>query len=332
MGAEVAKTNVWSELRISSTPHLSVSMSSNLTVLAMIADALAGRRRGLPEPLRRAIASRVGRSGHAAVRPLAAPGYSVAPDAVVPRAPVGDVSVHSQISALRDTSPDTLIRDLEQAFGAGPLPGHWRAAADRPAQWLSGYADALTDVWNAVEPLWERALPLLRKEVERIGVASVRGGPELLFGSLTDRIVGTEDGLLIGDIEASRFELGERPVILVPMLAGRDALIVSLDNPEVVWIGYPLPGAESLWRPGVAPAVDELSALVGPVRAALLDMLDRPMTMSMLAARLQIAPSGLTYHCDRLSAARLIVRERRGREVWISRTERAGELLGLFRG
>jgi DNA-binding transcriptional ArsR family regulator len=332
VGAQVTSTNVWSELQVRSTPQLYVSLSPNLTALAMIADALAGRRRGLPELWRRALSSRVGRLGHEAVRPLAAPNHSVAPDSVVPLTPIGgDVSVQEQISVLQDTAPEALIADLERTFGPGPLPAHWRPAAERPARWLHGYASAIADVWNTTEPLWKRARPLLDREVERVGIATVRGGPELLLGSLTSRIAHGERGLLISDLEPGSFELGNRRIVLVPMLAGKDALIVSLDNPEAVWIAYPVPGADSLWRRPVAPAVDELSALVGPVRADLLCALEQPMTMSMLATDMQIAPSGLTYHCDRLRAGRLITRERRGREVWIARTHRAEELLELFR-
>ncbi|MDX3106448.1 ArsR/SmtB family transcription factor [Nonomuraea angiospora] len=332
MGAQVTSTKVWSELRVSSTPRLYVSVSPNLTVLAMIADALAGRRRGLPELWRRAISSRVGPLGHEAVRPLAAPGHSVAPDILVPHTPIGqDVSMQAQISALHDTPPDRLIRDLEQAFGPGPLPAHWRSAAERPGRWLVGYAGALADVWNTTEPLWKRGRPLLDREIERVGVATVRGGPELLLGALSERIVYGERGLLIPDLEPGTFELGDRKIVLVPMLAGKDALILGLDDPEAVWIAYPVRGADSLWRKPVAPAVDELTALVGPVRADLLCALDQPMTMSMLATDMKIAPSGLTYHCDRLRAGRLITRERRGREVWIARTHRADELLELFR-
>ncbi|WP_433430157.1 ArsR/SmtB family transcription factor [Nonomuraea sp. CA-141351] len=317
---------------MTSTPQLSISISPHLTALAMIADALAGRRRGLPELWRKAISSRVGRQGHQAVRPLAAPGYSVVPDSLVPRTPIsGDVSMQAQIDALRDLPPDNLIKDLEQAFGRGPLPAHWRPAAERPGRWLHGYASALADVWSATEPLWRRARALLDREVRRVGVAAVRGGPELLLGALNNRIVSGERGLLIADVESSTYELGDRRIVLVPMLAGKDAVIVSLDHEEAVWIAYPVPGAQTLWRRPVAPALDELSALVGPVRADLLAAIGQPMTMSMLAAGMQVAPSSITYHCDRLSAARLISRERRGREVWITRTERAEELLELFR-
>ncbi|WP_188189987.1 ArsR/SmtB family transcription factor [Nonomuraea sp. SYSU D8015] len=317
---------------MSSTPRLYISLSPNVTALAMIADALAGRRRGLPELWRSALGSRVGRRGHEAVRPLAAPGHSVAPDSVVPLTPVdGDVSVEEQVGVLHDTPPEALIADLERTFGPGPLPAHWRPAAERPARWLHGYAEAVTDVWNTAEPLWRRARPLLDKEVERVGVATVRGGPELLLGSLTGRIAYGEGRLLISDLEPGSFELGDRKIVLVPMLAGKDALIVSLDHPEAVWIAYPVPGADSLWRRPAAPAMDELSALVGPVRAGLLSALEQPMTMSRLATDMNLAPSGLTYHCDRLRAGRLITRERRGREVWIARTHRAEELLELFR-
>jgi DNA-binding transcriptional ArsR family regulator len=319
-------------LRVSSAPKLYISISPNLTALAMITDALAGRRRGLPELWRRALSSRVGPLGHEAVRPLSAPGTSIAPDSLVPHSPIaGDVSVQAQIGALQDLPPDALLADLERTFGAGPPPPHWRAAAERPARWLRGYASALADIWNTTEPLWKRARPLLDREVERVGVTAVRGGPELLLGALSDRIVYGERGLLISGTDASTYELGDRRIVLVPMLAGRDAVILSVDDPGAVWIAYPVPGADSMWRKPVAPAVDELSALVGPVRADLLCALDQPMTMSMLATDMKIAPSGLTYHCDRLRAGRLITRERRGREVWIARTHRAEELLELFR-
>ncbi|MEV6034667.1 hypothetical protein AB0L65_26165 [Nonomuraea sp. NPDC052116] len=323
---------MWSELRITSAPQLSISISPHLTALAMIADALAGRRRGLPELWRKAISSRVSPQGHQAVRPLAAPGYSVVPDSIVPRTPIGgDISVQAQIGALRDLPSDNLIKDLEQAFGQGPLPAHWRSAAERPARWLHGYTAALGSVWNTTEPVWRRARALLDREVRRVGVAAVRGGPELLLGALNSRIMYGERGLLIADVESSTFELGDRRIVLVPMLAGKDAVIVSLDHDEAVWIAYPVPGAETLWQRPVAPALDDLSALVGPVRADLLAAIGQPMTMSMLAAGMQVAPSSITYHCDRLSAAQLITRERRGREVWITRTQRAEELLEVFR-
>ncbi|MGR6916818.1 ArsR/SmtB family transcription factor [[Actinomadura] parvosata] len=352
---------------MTSTPQLSLSISPHLTALALITDALAGRRRGLPGLWRDAIAARVGRPGHQAVRPLAAPGTSVGPDCLVPLTPArGDATVPEQLAALRDLPPARLLADLEQAFGPGPLPVQWRSAADRPAAWLHGYASAISEAWDTAAPLWDNARALLDREIRRVGVAVVRGGPELLLGTLSPRLTyvgqgsgqdgedgggpgggrgggrgggpvggyggghGGGQGLLVSGADAGTHDLGERPIVLVPMLAGKDALVLSLDDREAVWIAYPVPGAATLWRRPAAPARDELSALMGQVRADLLCAVARPKTMSMLAADMQIAPSSITYHCDRLRAARLITRERRGREVWVGRTHRAEELLELF--
>ncbi|PZG20259.1 hypothetical protein [Nonomuraea aridisoli] len=167
-------------------PRIRVSVSPHLTVLAMIPDALAGRRRGLPEPWRRTLGARVGRPGHEAPRPLAC--SAVAPGTLVPVAPTaGDVSVEDQLSALRDAPPETLTRDLERAFGPGTPPPEWRRAAERPGRWLHDYAAALADAWEAAE------------------------------------------------------------------LAGKDALVVGLDEPDAGWIAYPVPGAGSLWRESPGP-------------------------------------------------------------------------------
>ncbi|MBB4919867.1 ArsR/SmtB family transcription factor [Streptosporangium saharense] len=307
-----------------------MSISPNLTALAVIADALAGRRRGLPERWRRAVQESVGPRAREAVRPLGAPGYSVVPDSVVPQTPIEGFSVTSQAELLRAVPEEQLTADLEQVFGGG-VPEHWRPAADRPKRWFAGYAAALEDVWDVTGPLWERASSLLDREVERVGTAVVRGGLDVLLSSLSERIQYGEDGLLIADLEPSRYDLGDRKMILVPMLAGRDAVIVKLDHPEVVWIAYPVPGAETLWRERDPRAADELAALIGPVRAALLHTLDRPATMSALASGAGMVPSAITYHCERLVAAGLVSRERRGREVWIVRTRRGEELLDLFR-
>ncbi|MEV8638701.1 winged helix-turn-helix domain-containing protein [Streptosporangium sp. NPDC051023] len=312
-------------------PRVSVSISPNVTALAVIADALAGRRRGLPEPLRRRVREAVSPQGREVVRPLGAPGYSVVPDSVIPQTPIGDFSVKSQIDLLREVPEERLIADLEQAFGGQRVPEHWRSAAERPKRWLTGYAAALGDVWGATGPLWQQARPLLDREIERIGTAVVRGGLDVLLSSLSERIRYGEDGLLIADLEPSRYDLGDRRMVLVPMLAGRDAVIVNLDHPDVVWIAYPVPGADALWRGPDRRAADELSALVGPVRAGLLHALGQPTTMSALAAGAGMVPSAITYHCERLVASGLVSRERRGREVWIIRTRRGEELLDLFR-
>jgi len=71
---------------------------------------------------------------------------------------------------------------------------------------------------------------------------------------------------------------------------------------------------------------------LGPHRTQILRALDRPANMRGLTAALNYTASALTYQCNRLVQAGLIQRERRGREVMVSRTERGAALLDLLAG
>ncbi|WP_131815531.1 winged helix-turn-helix domain-containing protein [Thermostaphylospora chromogena] len=325
------RAGVWSELHIGPAPEVTVSLSAQVMVLAVLADAIAGRRRGLPERWRRAVQDGMPVSGWEAVRPIGVPSHSVTPDVVVPLSPIGDISVEFHVERLRDMAPDILREDLYRSFGGERIPQHWHDAINHPRRWLDGYAAAVDHVWSTMEPLWRRARAAFDREVERVGTAVVRGGLDVLLNTLSDRIVYSEGTLRISDIQPSAYDLGERDLVLVPTIAGRDAIITNLDNPSVVWVAYPLPGIESFWsRLEEGRRSDELAAMLGEVRANLLAALDRPLTMSRLAEQAGTVPSAITYHCERLAAAGLVVRERRGREVWVSRTRRGDDLLELF--
>ena len=80
-----------------------------------------------------------------------------------------------------------------------------------------------------------------------------------------------------------------------------------------------------------APAGADLEALLTPVRARLLRLLDRERSMSQLAVLLYAAPPTVTYQVSALVAAGLAGRRRDGRRILVSRTERGDALLGLYR-
>lgn len=308
-----------------------VSLDPYLSVLALTTDALGGRRRGAPESWRRQIRSAVSPAHVQAVWPLVAPGHSVTPDCVSPLNPVLETSVDEQVERLRDLSPDDLLADLDVVFGDGP-PAHWRAVARHPRQWLHAYAGAASEVWSAMRPVWREARPLLDREVARVGAAAVRGRLDVVLGGIhpSGRF---EDGVLkIRDPEPARFDLAGRPLVLVPMVSGGDALICSLDRPDAVWLGYPVPGAGRLFRGAVPepPRDNGLELLLGPVRAQVLAAVTTPITMGELATLTRLTPSAITYHCERLSAAGLVRRERQGREVRVTLTPRAERLIELF--
>lgn len=321
------------ELHIGEPAGVRVALDPYVTVLALVTDAL-GRRRGAPEEWRRRVRASIRPDGAAAVQPIIHPRYSVTPDCVTPQHPASETPVAEQLEYLRELPDSSLLSDLTEVFGDSP-PRHWQQAVREPGRWLRSYAGVMGDAWACVRPLWEQAQPLLAREVERVGAAAVRGQLGLILDGLHPASRFTGGVLRIRDPEPARFHLGSRPLVLVPMVSGHEALICNLDRDDAVWIAYPLPGASQLPvapEPAGSQRAALLASLTGPVRAELLRAAARPLTMGELATRVRLPPSAITYHCERLAAAGLIQRERRGREVWVSRTALGDTLLDLFSG
>jgi DNA-binding transcriptional ArsR family regulator len=117
----------------------------------------------------------------------------------------------------------------------------------------------------------------------------------------------------------------------MPKLAGDSARMLRAYDPDrprdVTHLAY-RPG----WSLGDGGAGDagSLEALVGVQRARLLRRLDKPQSMTALAETLFAVPSAATYHAEALEAAGLARRERRGRQVFVHRTERGNALLALY--
>lgn len=320
----------FTELHIGELGEVRVALDPYISVLALVTDAL-GRRRGAPEAWRKQVISRLSPSNASAVLPIAAPRYSVTPDCVTPHNPVREVPVGDQLDWLHSIPDEELLGDIDAVFGEPPP--HWQAALRRPRTWLHSYADAIGEVWQCVQPLWNQAQPLLDREVRRVGAAAVRGRLDLILDRLHPASQLDGNVLKIRDPEPGSFDLGARPLVLVPMLSGKQALICNLERSDAVWIAYPLPGASQLpyaAADGHAGKADSLDLLLGPVRAQLLDAVARPRTMTALAAVAGLPPSAITHHCARLVTAGLVRRDKRGREVWISRTARGTALIELY--
>ena len=111
------------------------------------------------------------------------------------------------------------------------------------------------------------------------------------------------------------------------MIASRDALAVSFERPEVCFLAYPI---RPLTPDSEATGERALALILGQPRAAALEMLQHPLTVSEVAANLQCAPATATYHLQQLAAAGLITRERHGTSVWISRTIRGDAIIDLL--
>lgn len=309
---------------------LSVVRAPQNSVLALARQIRSTRTSGVaPSDVRERVRAGLRRQSWFALTSVADPNQRFFPNCFAPLPPTSDTTVDQQVATLRDLPGNLLVSELDTMFGDA-LPDAWRPAARDPRRWLHSWARASLDIWTAAEHHWRAAGPTFDRELRRIGTAAVRGAVDVLLNSLHPRLSFRDDVLAFDCARPLRVPLGGRKLVLLPMIAGPDALSVGFELADVAYIGYPLPPSRS--GSGADGDVDALRALVGPVRAAALRALSQPLSVGQLAKAAQCAPTTLTYHCDRLHAAGLVTRERAGATVYVHRTERASNLIELFGG
>jgi DNA-binding transcriptional ArsR family regulator len=312
-------------LRVESPDTLAVSlvMSPQQSVISLLHQVVSGHSLRPPAGLPAAIGKALRPRARFAVQPFTGSFASV-PEFCVPVPPLADTSVTEQARRLRDLPVETLTDEL--AAGHCFAPG-WQCAGQQPRRWLNSMADASLDTWAVMEPWWRAAGPLFDREMRRVGTAAVRGGLGALLNSLHP-LISYRDGMLTlkcGNDQC--VPLGGRRLVLVPLIAGRDSLLVSFERDDVCYVGYPVrqPGPG-----GQAAANGTLALVLGPLRAAALRALRQPLTVGELAVAVQCAPTTATYHVHLLAAAGLVTCERRGSSVLVSRSVRGHELVDLL--
>jgi len=311
---------------------VSVGLGPQQSVVSLLRQAASGRSLGAPASILAAIRAGLRPQARFAAQSFTAHGWTTIPETCTPISPLTDASVADQAASLRDVPAAALTGELQPANGQ-QLPPQWRAAADQPRRWLNSMADASLDTWAVAAPRWQAAGPLLDREIRRVGTAAVRGGMAALLNTLHPGLSyrdGTfafaspcDPSYTLGTVGS----VGPRRLVLLPMIAGRRALLFSFERPDVCYIGYPLPAP----RPGARATADSaLATILGPVRAAILQALRQPLTVGDLAASVHCAPTTATYHLHQLVEAGLITRQKSGPSVWASRTARGNELVDLL--
>jgi DNA-binding transcriptional ArsR family regulator len=320
-------------LRVDTPDTLAVSivMSPQQSVVCLLLQAATGHPLGAPADLLAAVGKALRPQSRFAAHPFATSRYTVLPECLTPIPPLADTSVLEQADRLRELAPEVFIRDLTM-YGEHDFPPGWEAAGQQPRRWLNSLADASLDIWALIEPWWRAAGPLFDRELRRVGTAAVRGGLVALLNSLHPRI-SYRDGTLVFAVPGDRcLPLGRRRLVLLPMISGRESLLVSFEGDDVCYIGYPVrPPGPSPQVP-LASANGALALILGPLRAAALRALRQSLNVGELAVAVQCAPTTATYHVHHLAAAGLVSCERRGSSILVSRTARGDELVDLLAG
>jgi DNA-binding transcriptional ArsR family regulator len=304
---------------------VSVSHSPQHTMYLRLSRSAAGSGNGGPgAPAAMSAAT----SGAAvlALRPIqAAAAHGYAPDAVVPIVDRPDVPVGEQVAALRDYPERELAAEIA---AIRVYTRAWDDVGDQPRRWLTAYADTVSAYWQRLEPRWRAARVAIDREIERIGVAAVRGALPSVLNSLHPCLEFTGDRFRFrGHCD---IPLAGRRLILVPSLIDPRAVLIHSDDPRVVSVAYCVTDRYPSATAAPVSGDDRLATVLGGPRAAILRRLRTPLTMGAIADHLAVSPAAATRHCDHLERAGLIVRERRGQTVRVSASTEGEALRDLL--
>ncbi|MEV6763685.1 winged helix-turn-helix domain-containing protein [Streptomyces sp. NPDC051105] len=228
-------------------------------------------------------------------------------------------SAEAGIARVRAARPDAARAHLRVAV-AGALP----AALERD-DLPERAAELLTYVWEAtVRPYWERRRRILEADVVARTTQVSRGGWAEVLDSVRPgrtRWLGA-DRLQVNLHEYPPRDISGADLLLVPVTS--DSGWVCWEEPDRYALVYPCAGALSDPAAQTVPAA--LSALLGGARAAVLVLLDAPLSTTHLTAVTGQGLGSVGRHLRVLLDAGLVERRRAGRSVLYSRTA-AGDVL-----
>ncbi|KIF69014.1 ArsR family transcriptional regulator [Streptomyces sp. AcH 505] len=240
--------------------------------------------------------------------------------------PAGDggQSFEEELAWIRRTPPAAARADLAFSLGGGPLP------AELERDDLPRLAAALLEwVWTeTVLPEWPRRRRVIEADIvartEQLG----RGGWAAALDTLRPEMRWLGEGRLqINARDHPPREISGAQLLFVPVTPRTGW--VSWDEPHRYAAVYPCAGA--LAEPAAAQVPEALGALLGPVRATVLVLLDTPKSTTQLVALTGQALGSVGRHLKILLDARLIHRRRAGRSVLYYRTDAGEALVGAQR-
>lgn len=294
-----------------------------------------GRRAGVHGPWLASVGDRLGGVDMDLLTALVRPtGY--VPDFLSPspEGRVGDLG--AGLDTIADTDLDVVVHELAhlaQHEIAQRGPGRERRAevmrvllAD-PARAVERIVTELGRYWHAaLEPHWPRVHALLQADLTHRLDELAAGGVARLFGTLHPSVGMRGDLLTIVKYYEGRAQLRERGLLLVPCAFVWPEVMVSTADP-LPRLTYSPRGLGRLWESAPDVTSSPLAGVVGRTRAAILALLELPMSTTQLAAQLALAAPTLSVHLKSLLAAGILTARRDGRSVLYLRTDLGDDLV-----
>ena len=245
-----------------------------------------------------------------------------------------DETFDAEVARIRAIPLDAALADLAIAVG-GPVPEILRRP-DLPER----AAGLLQWAWERmVAPTWPRRRRILEADIVARTAMLARGGWSAALAGIGPgtRWLG-EGRLRINAHDSPPRDITGARLFFVPVTLR--AGWVAWDEPYRYALMYQCSGALAA-KPGAQAAIGQtarvpvpetLSALLGPVRARILVLLDSPKSTTQLVAFTGLALGSVGRHVQVLHAAGLLGRSRAGRSVLYYRTPAGDSLVAAQAG
>jgi DNA-binding transcriptional ArsR family regulator len=310
-------------------PRVAISQASSLAALA---SDVAGANRGSPREWVAAARAELEPGDLAVMRPIGNRSTQFTPGRLNNSGIDGANSIDEELERVATLPVETLLDDIAFAYGPDPPPP-WDAVVRRPRRWLERYAAALGRVGRGMREHWAAAAPLFEREIERVETAASRDALPELMSRLHHRAHVRDGVWRLEDSDRLALRPPDGGLVITPVLGGPEAGRARYNEEGLLRsITYALPGADRVFNGDLLPPAQALESLLGPQRARIVQMLDRPRNAGELAKALFTSPGAATHHLRALETAGLIVRERDGSRVIVHRTARGSVLLNLYQG
>ncbi len=240
------------------------------------------------------------------------------------------------------------VRATPRSYLRAELPDVWCGRPGRPPGWLRNLADgdqeALDIVVQAlrafhdavVAPRWDGVLSSFHGDVARRMPVLAAGGHQELFDTLHQQLRWHDDGLERQGFDCE-YDLGGQGLLLFPSAFWTGSPVFVLGDGErighaMLYAAQPNGQAADQDDPLQGETgTDQLAALLGPTRAAVLRTLWEPRSTAELAAAVGISPTSASEHAKVLRDAYLAETHRVGRSVRHSLTPLGRTMLGQLR-
>jgi DNA-binding transcriptional ArsR family regulator len=238
------------------------------------------------------------------------------------------ISFNEELDLIRETKPDAIVDDLEFLDEDSIIPAQWRFRTRHqrreiiyhPEKFISRIVEEIRRYWQiAIDPYWKLIERHLRSDVVGRSFQLATDGYEVVFGTLGKSIAWHESQLFISTHYSRTSGLEGGSLTLAPSIFRQHAAVVM--PPYRPAIFYPSPVTERLWlRDNAHDADTALMALIGRVRAQILEQLAVPLSTTEQARLLGVTPGCVSQHLSILRDGGLINGTRVGRKVLYSRT------------